>query len=524
LLPGDKVRLGWTDIEVEMERPVELYEPVQVSEADETIVREDSELSGPQGDPVQSPVEKPSESEETVVREIGGDKAAPIHDAKSKTQQKPKLKVETKPRLKPEPRPAPEGTIVTVTDATRPPFTHANGLVDDTQKQGWLQLRALNDFMMALGPDTTMDDLGRILVEQLKHAIPGAQRGAILLAGQQGGLLLKAHWPHGEHSVSMTWVERAFSRREAFIWSASEQAGSDDTGCDAPKSALYYDVQSAIYLPLLSADEVFGVMYVDNYFTRKAFCPTDFELLRAIANQVAMFLKDHVLRKDLQREEMLSSNLLKQYSPKVANQIMNKRRRLQRGGEQVDPVTVLVSDVRNFTALSAEMEPDEVVRALNEMFDAFVPIINELDGIVDKYVGDSVLAVFGSPELDPNQCEKAVKVALKMQEAMEMISKGRKVRRLPVFQVGIGIHTGELIHGFIGSIDRTEFTVIGDTVNRAARFCDGAERGEIVISKSVYEHIYNLVDVYPKRIRTKHPDVEPDLDAYIVKGLKQNGK
>jgi len=82
---------------------------------------------------------------------------------------------------------------------------------------------------------------------------------------------------------------------------------------------------------------------------------------------------------------MLSSNLLKQYSPKVANQIMNKRRRLQRGGEQVDPVTVLVSDVRNFTALSAEMEPDEVVRALNEMFDAFVPIINELDGIVDKY-------------------------------------------------------------------------------------------------------------------------------------------
>jgi adenylate cyclase len=263
-------------------------------------------------------------------------------------------------------------------------------------------------------------------------------------------------------------------------------------------------------------------MYVDNYFSREAFSQTEFEFLRAIANHVAMFLRDRVLRKGLHREEELRLNLLRQYSPKIADRILEKSARLQRGGEQVDPVTILISDVRNFTAMSSKMDPDEVVRALNEMFDAFVPIISEFNGIVDKFVGDAVLAVFGSPDYDPEQWGNAVRAAIKMQKAMHLIGEGRKVRRLPVFNVGIGLHSGEVIHGFIGSSERIEYTVIGDTVNRAARFCDGAKAGEVIISKNVYERVYQIVNVQPKLIRTKHPDVEPDLEAYVVEGLNED--
>lgn len=417
--------------------------------------------------------------------------------------------------------PAPKGTITSVKDAFTPPFTETEYEdVDDKEKLSWRHLKALNNFIQSLGTQTSIEGLGPVLVEQLQEAIPNAQRGALLLPDQNGELLLKAHWPEGEHSVSMTWAKRAFNRREAFIWTASPPVESSGNEC-APKSAIYYDVQSAIYLPLLATGELYGVMHVDNYYMRDAFSVTDFELMRAIANQVALFLKDHVLREDLHREETLRSNLMRQYSPKVADRIMEKARRLQRGGEQIEPVTILVSDVRNFTAISAKMEPDEVVRAINEMFDAFVPIISELDGIVDKYVGDSVLAVFGSPERDSGQWEKAVKVAIKMQEAMHMLAEGRRIRRLPVFHVGIGIHTGAVIHGFIGSSERIEFTVIGDTVNMAARHCDGAGPGEIIISKKVYERVYHLTDVYPKKIVTKHPDVEPELEVYVVKGLRE---
>ena len=508
-----KIKLGWTIIDVER-TPVlfhKINEP-PVNDSNNIVVNEIEGI-----DPLINIIEnnkKPflkiegdtaSESDVTIIREC--DDSIPDLD---------KAIYET---TETNYNPAREGSITSVKDASPPSFTTAEEKsANDTQKQTWLKLKALNDFIQALETDTTLEKLGKILVDQLRKAIPNAQRGALLLPDQNEDLLLKAHWPEGNHSVSMTFVKRAFIRGEAFIWNASKP--SDSIIDEAPHSAIYYDVQSAVYLPLLSAGQILGVMYVDNYLFREAFSPTDFELLRAISNQVAMFIKDHVLRQDLQKEEVMRSNLLRQYSPKVADRILKKCGSIQRGGEKIDPVTILVSDVRGFTALSAGMDPDEVVRAINEMFDAFVPIISDLDGIVDKYIGDSVLAVFGSPEHDPNQWEKAVQAAIKIQRAMSMLEEGRKIRRMPVFRVGIGIHTGEVIHGFIGSSERIEFTVIGDTVNRAARYCDGAGPGEIIISNKVYERVYQKVEVAPKTIITKHPEREPDLEAFLVKGIK----
>jgi len=516
---GSKIRLGYTIINIERETPIPDSKNARTLVPDDTSINESDERRLSLGSsesserPPLSKLDRSYELDINLVNECNLESAP--------TEALHKVTMHPLPGITAEP--APEGTITSVKDALTPPFTEIDGdRVDDIQKQAWHKLKALNNFIQALGTDKTIDGLGQLFVHELRHAIPNAQRGALLLPDENNKLLLKAHWPPGEHSVSMTFVDRAFSRREAFIWTSSQP--SESTADDnAPQSAIYYDVQSAIYLPLLSGEEVLGVMYVDNYFIREAFSLTDFELLRAIANQVAMFLKDHVLRKDLQREGVLRSNLLRQYSPKVADRILKKCGHLQRGGEEIDPVTILVSDVRGFTALSAKMEPNEVVYAINEMFDAFVPIISDLGGIVDKYIGDSVLAVFGSPENDSHQWEKAVQAAVRMQQAMRMLGEGRKIRRLPIFKVGIGIHTGKVIHGFIGSSERIEFTVIGDTVNRAARYCDGAGPEEIVISKKVYERVYHIVEVDPVTIVTKHPDKEPDLEAYLVKGLRGEG-
>ena len=129
--------------------------------------------------------------------------------------------------------------------------------------------------------------------------MPSAQRGAILLPDKRGELLLKAHWPPGDRSVSTTWVKRAYANREAFIWQAVVDCDVETT---TPHSAIYYCVQAALYVPLISGDQALGVIYVDNYITREAFSPIDLELLRAIANQVAVFVRDRILRQDLKRE------------------------------------------------------------------------------------------------------------------------------------------------------------------------------------------------------------------------------
>jgi class 3 adenylate cyclase/pSer/pThr/pTyr-binding forkhead associated (FHA) protein len=555
LNPGDKVKVGWTIIEVQMEPPASTPDPSPVSDSP-TILKDQIEPEDliDQIEPAdlmdqiepQEPVSAPGPSKDspTITRkhvEPAPPDDDPGHDTDADVLiaelVEPKVALSDEgtalesatsvtnragsmpPVAEPNPVPASEGTIVDLANiTTRPHAISGHGTVDEILDQSRRQLTAFNDLCHMLSAADTLDSLVQILVKYLQRAIPNAQRGAVLLPDERGELLLKAHWPQGEHSISMTWIKRAYDRREPFIWSA---AAESHTGNDTPESALYYSVQSSIYVPLLLGEQVLGVMYVDNDLTHEAFSGTDLELMRAIANQVAMFVRDHILRKDLKREEELRSHLSRQLSPKIADRICAKDSCLRTGGERVDPVTILVSDVRSFTALSAEMEPDEVVRMLNEMFDAFVPIVFEHDGVVDKYVGDSVLAVFGSPEKDDNQCEKAVKAALEMQRAVRKLGEGRKVRRLPVFDVGISVHTGAVIHGFIGSTERLEYTVIGDTVNRASRYCDGAAAGEVVISQTVYERVYNFVNVEPKVIRTKHPEIEPDLKAFVVKDLKR---
>ena len=212
--------------------------------------------------------------------------------------------------------------------------------------------------------------------------------------------------------------------------------------------------------------------------------------------------------------------LSRQFPPRMIESLQGKAHWNRIGGERIDPVTILMADVRGFTHMTRKMDPDEIVRMLNEMFDAFVPIIFEYEGVVDKFIGDCVLAVFGSPHADKAQWEKALRAGLQMQEAVRMLGEGRRVRRLPVFDVGIGIHSGAVVHGFIGSSERMEYTVVGETVNRASRYCDGAEAGELVISKEVYERVYRLVRVASKRISGKHAETEPDLEGYVVRGLQ----
>lgn len=139
------------------------------------------------------------------------------------------------------------------------------------------------------------------------------------------------------------------------------------------------------------------------------------------------------------------------------------------------------------------------------------------NGTIDKFVGDAVLAVFGSPEPDPQQHEQAVRAALQMQAAVRDLNAARAAQGRVTCDIGIGITCGNALHGFVGSEERMEFTVIGDAVNRASRYCDAARGGEVLISPELHQRVWRLVDAEPATIGTKH---EGDLRAFRIKRLK----
>jgi adenylate cyclase len=381
------------------------------------------------------------------------------------------------------------------------------GPVEETASR---RLTLLCELPLELGAEGPLNPLLQGTLERLVAAIPAAERGAILVQDPATGrLLLKAHLPPGEPSVSMTAANHAMTRCEGFIWRRSP---------DPSVSQRENRIASGIYAPLVCNAKSLGVICVDNVDSSRAFDSRDLQLLVAAARHIALAVSHRALQEDLRRSASLVERLLTNFSPKIRHKLLDKARqgRLRLGGEKSE-VTLLVSDIRGFTRLSADMDAEDLMDMLNAYFSSLVEAIFRFDGTVDKFIGDAILAVFGSPEPDAEQHFKAVRAALAMQSMMEEVSKSRRARSQVTCEIGIGVHCGEVLHGFIGSEERMEFTVIGDAVNCTARYCDGAAAGQILISPEVHQRVWQSVQASAVNLSTKH---EGNWPAFRVLGCK----
>ncbi len=157
------------------------------------------------------------------------------------------------------------------------------------------------------------------------------------------------------------------------------------------------------------------------------------------------------------------------FHSKAVFQKLLKEDRIRLGGERL-PVTVFFSDIRSFTSKSEAMTPEQVVEMLNEYMSEMVSVIEKYGGVVDKYVGDAIMAIWGMPEPNPAvDAENALRACLEMREKLAELNEKRKSRGQDLIEIGMGLNSGEVIAGNIGSPSRMEYTVIGDTVNTASR-------------------------------------------------------
>ena len=191
---------------------------------------------------------------------------------------------------------------------------------------------------------------------------------------------------------------------------------------------------------------------------------------------------------DLSGINKVKSTFKKYVSENIVDELLQNETSLELGGTQ-NEVCVLFCDIRGFTSLSENMKPSDVVYLLNSYFEAMIDVVFANNGTLDKIIGDELMVLYGVPLKSENDCQSAVNSAKEMLKALEKFNQKNIKHNLPKLEVGIGVNYGKVVSGNIGSERQMNYTVIGDSVNLAARLCSHARPGEIVISESVFQRL-----------------------------------
>jgi adenylate cyclase len=297
-----------------------------------------------------------------------------------------------------------------------------------------------------------------------------------------------------------------------------------------------FRTRSILTVPLRTNEGVIGVVQVMNKIGGHAFDQHDLNLFESFASMAGISLQnarlfDRIkkmaedLREALEKERWLAIEKEKMgaYIPRhVVDEISrNREEKLALGGKTVR-ATVLFSDIVGFTKLSEELEPQEVVGFLNEYMTAMTNAVDSGGGIVDKFIGDGLMAIFLPQGEGDNHALRAVGVGLRMHRHLSELREAWKASR-PGFgnlQIRIGVNTGEVVAGNIGSETRMDYTVIGDNVNLASRIESTGRAGEVHVSEAVYEAVQDHVEATslgPMKVKNR---VQP-VEVYVIWDLRE---
>lgn len=383
------------------------------------------------------------------------------------------------------------------------------------------KLRTIYKVGQAIGTVRNIDELLDSIMDAVFEVVPQADRGAVMLRGGDGALTTKAVRVRqgGALSraekllVSRTVVDMALNEGKAVLCS---DAIHDDR-FRAQMSIVNLEIRSMMCVPLVHAEERLGVIHLDTMRQGCKFTQDDLSLLQGVARQAAMAIKIAQLLSAIEAETSRRTSLQRFLSPTLVEQVMKSEVDLKLGGARKRG-TIFFSDIIGFTRMSSHLAPEEVVARLNRYFQIMVGIIFDYEGMVNKFGGDSIMAIWGLAQTNSNvhAARCAVEAAVRMQAAVFDFNYSLAAEGYDGIWMGIGLNTGSFVAGNIGSERQMEFTVIGDEVNLAARIEAKAPREMVYISASTFEEVREFVSAV-KMPPTRMKNIDHPVTMYSVR-------
>ncbi len=393
--------------------------------------------------------------------------------------------------------------------------------VKKLERENYL-LTVLYDAGQALNAKLSIEDVAEQAMS-LAFRIEGVERGFLMLFDELGRAQKQGEFhyrnpkdsAHKPVSLSTSVLDLIRKEQRPIL---IEDVGADDR-FSGSESIRISGLRSAMCAPLAGTNRLFGILYVDNLEKAAAFTQDELNVFALLAVQAGAAIDNALAHQQIAQQAQQRAALERFLSPEVAEMVVaNPEIRL--GGVN-QKVAVMFADIRGFTPMSQKMEPERVVEILNEYFTRVTDVIFDFGGMLDKYIGDAVMAVFGAPVSKGDDAAHCVDAAIHIQRLLVQLNRDAAARHWPELSVGIGINTGIVTAGNIGSMRRIDYTVVGDTVNIASRLASNATGGQILISDSTAEELdkqFTLTPLPPLMVKGRNTP----LDVFDVKWMESS--
>jgi adenylate cyclase len=412
------------------------------------------------------------------------------------------------------------------------PLVHDFPKVDETHdlttlKEDYEKLRLAYELSKMSYTSDVQDHLTKML--DLMFSVLPVDRGVVLLVDKSTSLLVtnmvKLREGKGyegrEILLSSTILQRVYRTRKSLITADA----FEDPDLGKAKSIAIGQIRSVLCVPIIAHDDVLGIVHLDSKDRINTFLEKDLSLVQTIINQTALQIENSILFATLQTEIRVTEQLQRFLPPQVVSRMVKKEGIISKGGREVSGTIVFV-DIRGFTRLSEKSSPSEVFDLLNDYFERLVQIVFKYNGIVDKFIGDALMAVFGTmddPLADPTPSVlNSVHAAMEFKIAIAELNLDRQRHGKEPIAIGVGLNTGRLMSGFMGASQRMEFTCIGDTVNLASRICDYANVNQVLLSEETARYVQGRIDVRFFEVRQFKGKVQ-ETRVYEAVGVLDDG-